>query len=107
MPAPQRWLIRAVVRDGDGLISLCVVDDGRGVEDEPTIDRAMTVGGRRDYDASDLGHFGIGLKAASVGQARELTVGSRAKGDVLREVLTPPSSPTRLTNPKGALLGVP
>lgn len=74
----SKILIR-FVRDGERLIGLCVVDDGRGM-DEPTIDLAMTVGGKRRYDVSDLGHFGIGLKAASLGQARILTVVSRPIG---------------------------
>lgn len=73
-----RVLIR-FVRDGDRLLGLCIVDDGRGM-DEATIDRAMTVGGRRNYEAGNLGHFGMGLKAASLGQARVLTVVSRANG---------------------------
>lgn len=74
----SRVLIR-FVRDGDRLLGLCIVDDGKGM-DEATIDRAMTVGGRRDYEPGNLGHFGMGLKAASLGQARVLTVVSRAKG---------------------------
>jgi hypothetical protein len=73
-----RVLIR-FVRDGDRLLGLCIVDDGKGM-DEAAIDRAMTVGGRRDYEPGNLGHFGMGLKAASLGQARVLTVVSRAKG---------------------------
>lgn len=73
-----RVLIR-FVRDGDGLIALCVVDDGRGMDDV-TIDQAMTVGGRRAYEDRDLGHFGVGLKAASLGQADSLSVLSRAAG---------------------------
>jgi Histidine kinase-, DNA gyrase B-, and HSP90-like ATPase len=68
------------IRSGHRLIGLCIVDDGKGM-DEPTIDRAMTVGGQRNYDATDLGHFGMGLKAASLGQARILTVISKARHD--------------------------
>lgn len=44
------------------------------------IDTAMTIGGRREYHGGDLGHFGLGLKAASFSQARSLTVLSRAVG---------------------------
>jgi hypothetical protein len=73
-----RILIR-IIREGGRLVSLCIVDDGRGM-DEATIDRAMTVGGDRIYTEGDLGHFGIGLKAASLGQAGSLTVASRMKG---------------------------
>lgn len=73
--AADRALIR-FVRDGDRLVALYVVDNGNGMDDD-TIDRAMTVGGQRPYDKTDLGHFGIGLKAASLGQADSLTVMSR------------------------------
>lgn len=72
----RRILVR-FVRGGDRLIGLCVVDDGRGMDDVE-IDKAMTVGGQRDYASGDLGHFGFGLKAASLGQADSLTLVSRA-----------------------------
>lgn len=67
------------VRRGARLVSLCVVDNGRGMRDDE-LDYAMALGKRRDYKTSDLGHFGLGLKAASLGQARSLTVISRTKG---------------------------
>lgn len=67
------------MRRGPRLVSLCVVDDGRGM-DASELDDAMALGKRRDYDPDDLGHFGLGLKAASLGQARSLTVISRAAG---------------------------
>lgn len=73
----DRVLIR-FVRDGNRLAALYVVDNGSGMDDE-TIDRAMTVGGQRSYEHGDLGHFGIGLKAASLGQADSLTVLSRGQ----------------------------
>lgn len=71
-------VIRFVKVDGR-LRSLCIADNGRGMTPSG-IDSAMTVGGRRDYDDTDLGHFGLGLKAASFSQARRLTVMSRAAG---------------------------
>jgi len=74
----SKVLIR-FIRDGRRLLALYVVDDGRGMGEE-AIDRAMTVGGRRNYANADLGHFGVGLKAASLGQAASLTVLSRALG---------------------------
>lgn len=67
------------IRDRSALVGLYVVDDGKGMSDAE-IDHAMTFGGRRNYVVSDLGHFGIGLKAASLGQAKMLTVVSRAAG---------------------------
>lgn len=76
--AAQRVLIR-FVRDGATLVAVCIIDDGRGMDDT-TIDKAMTVGGRRAYKEADLGHFGVGLKAASLGQADSLSVLSRASG---------------------------
>lgn len=76
--AGARKILIRIVREPHRLIGLWIVDDGRGM-DEQTIDRAMTIGGDRPYSAGDLGHFGVGLKAASLGQARILTVVSRAK----------------------------
>ncbi len=68
------------IRDRSALVGLYIVDDGLGMSDVE-IDNAMTFGGMREYRASDLGHFGIGLKAASLGQAKTLTVMSRAAGN--------------------------
>lgn len=67
------------IRDRTALVGLYIVDDGKGMSDSE-IDHAMTFGGKREYAASDLGHFGIGLKAASLGQAKTLTVFARAAG---------------------------
>ncbi|GGP50262.1 hypothetical protein GCM10010185_23070 [Saccharothrix coeruleofusca] len=71
-------LVRLIKVD-ERLTSLYVVDNGRGMSPD-VIDSAMTVGGRREYGDGDLGHFGLGLKAASFSQARNLTVMSRAAG---------------------------
>ena len=66
------------VEVGGTLASLVVVDDGDGMDDK-MIDEAMTVGKRRDYEDKALGHFGMGLKAASFSQADVLTVMSKKK----------------------------
>ncbi|MFC0568243.1 ATP-binding protein [Plantactinospora siamensis] len=71
-------LVRFVQR-GTRLVGLYVVDNGRGIEPD-RIDAAMTIGGQRTYTGEDLGHFGVGLKAASFSQAASLTVLSRAAG---------------------------
>jgi hypothetical protein len=68
-------VIRFVQRHGR-LCSLYVADNGRGIT-EDRIDSAMTVGGRREYEAGSLGKFGLGMKAASFSQARSLTVLTR------------------------------
>lgn len=89
LDAGARKVLIRFVRDRDDVIGLYIADDGRGMN-ETLIDRAMTLGGQRTYNEGDLGHFGIGLKAASLGQARSLTVVSRASGSaaVGRRLLT-------------------
>jgi hypothetical protein avisC_05692 len=66
---------------GGTLTGLLVTDDGKGM-DEAVIDAAMTFARRRDYGERDLGHYGLGLKAASLSQADVLDVLSRAVGGV-------------------------
>ncbi|MFF4560957.1 ATP-binding protein [Streptomyces sp. NPDC001435] len=66
------------LRDGDQLVSLLVVDDGKGMTDEE-LDVAMTVGGRRNYTDGALGMFGTGLKSASLSHASSVTVVSTTK----------------------------
>jgi DNA-directed RNA polymerase specialized sigma24 family protein len=51
-------------------------DDGHGMSMDQLLD-AMTLGKRREYAGTDLGHFGLGLKASSMSQARQLTVITR------------------------------
>lgn len=58
-------------------VGLQVIDNGRGM-DSDRLDRAMTYSGTRQYSDSDLGHFGVGLKAASLSQARTVLVYTRA-----------------------------
>ncbi|WP_328970285.1 ATP-binding protein [Streptomyces sp. NBC_00239] len=66
------------LRDGDRLVSLLVIDDGKGMTEEG-LDVAMTVGGRRDYGERALGMFGTGLKAASLSHASAVTVVSKTR----------------------------
>lgn len=71
-------LVRFVTRNGQST-GLEVIDDGTGM-DTVAIDGAMTYARKRDYEESALGHFGIGLKAASLSQADTLVVWSRRYG---------------------------
>lgn len=73
----KRILIRFVIAD-HRIQTFYVVDDGRGMS-RTEIDGAMTVGGSRTYSSTELGHFGLGLKAASFSQADSLTVISNAE----------------------------
>lgn len=61
--------------DGARLVEVHVVDNGMGMTDAE-LTSAMTIGQRRNYSPSDLGHFGMGLKSASLGHADVLTVWS-------------------------------
>lgn len=53
-----------------------IADNGTGMS--PTqLREALRYGAERDYDADDLGKFGLGLKTASTSQCYRLTVASR------------------------------
>ncbi len=60
------------------------LDDGRGMSEAELID-AMRIGSRSPRDSReprDLGRFGLGLKTASISQARSLTVATQTpEGD--------------------------
>jgi hypothetical protein len=71
-------LVRFVVRSG--LVArILVVDDGLGM-DSDRIDAAMQLGRPKQDSAGTLGHFGMGLKSASLSQASTFTVLSRSHG---------------------------
>jgi hypothetical protein len=59
-----------------------IVDDGHGMDDQ-TLENGMRIGARdprAKRAPADLGRFGLGLKTASLSQARCLTVASRCEG---------------------------
>jgi hypothetical protein len=72
----SRVSIRLLTQD-DRLVEIEILDNGRGMG-EKRITRAMTIGHRRQYVETDLGHFGMGLKAASFSHSDVLTVWSRS-----------------------------
>lgn len=74
----QHVLVR-FVQAGPQLTALRVIDDGRGMH-SATIASAMRYGRGRTYSGREQGHFGVGLKAASLSQADTLTVVSGAAG---------------------------
>jgi hypothetical protein len=55
---------------------IIISDDGRGMS-AVGISEALRFGTRRNYHRGELGRFGLGLKTASLSQARSLTVCSR------------------------------
>lgn len=95
------------VRSGLRLLRLCIADDGRGMTADQ-IRTAMQFAARREYGRNDLGMFGVGLKTASLSQAENVIVASRALGcesvarrwtksgikehDWQLDILTPPSA---------------
>lgn len=76
--AGARDVVIHFLRDEDRLVSLLVIDDGKGMTEED-LDVAMTVGGRRDYASEALGMFGTGLKSASLSHASAVTVVSKTR----------------------------
>ena len=63
----------------DRLAQVEVLDNGKGM-DANSVNAAMTIGHQRAYTEGDLGHFGMGLKAASFGHSDVLTVWSSKYG---------------------------
>src|SRR6266403_2156956 len=53
-----------------------IADNGIGMS-VSELKEAMRYGAERDYDADDLGKFGLGLKTASMSQCQRLSVASR------------------------------
>jgi len=74
----SRVLIRFLETNG-AVTGLQVIDNGDGM-DSDQIDSAMAYARKRAYGDSDQGHFGLGLKAASLSQADTLNVYSRKYG---------------------------
>lgn len=62
---------------GDPWVS--IADNGNGMS-SAGIDESLRFGSKRRYEEEDLGKFGLGLKTASLSQARRVTVASRACG---------------------------
>lgn len=63
--------------------SVSLMDDGLGMT-RPALINAMRMGSQSPLEeraGTDLGRYGLGLKTASISQARSLTVASRVSGD--------------------------
>ena len=56
-----------------------VSDDGSGMSTHGVLE-ALRFGSRRGYEPGELGRYGLGLKTASLSQARRITVVSRRTG---------------------------
>lgn len=75
---------RHIAIDGDVIDGkfLAVLDDGRGMSPEIAREALRLAGSVGDREDSDLGRFGLGLKTASLSQARCLTVVTKRAGTV-------------------------
>lgn len=62
---------------------LRIADNGTGMSGT-TITEAMRFGTEREYEAGELGKFGLGLKTASLSQCSRFTVASRIDKDTRR-----------------------
>lgn len=74
----SRVSIRLLTRN-ERLTQVEVLDNGKGM-DAAAANAAMTIGHQREYIDGDLGHFGMGLKAASFGHSDVLTMWSTQYG---------------------------
>jgi signal transduction histidine kinase len=74
-------LVRLILRR-DGRLDLVIRDDGQGM-DSQVLREAMRFGSDISGELRRLGKFGLGLKLASLSQARSLTVIS-SRGKTLR-----------------------
>lgn len=86
--ARARHVLVRFMQNGMRVTALRVIDDGCGMGD-PEVDAAVRYGVGRDHESSDQGHFGVGLKAASLSQADGLAIYSRAaEHDAVGRLLT-------------------
>lgn len=88
----SRVLVRFLESSG-AVTGLQVIDNGRGM-DSDQIDSAMEYARKRAYGQIDQGHFGLGLKAASLSQADTLNVYSRTYGALAAGRTIEASDPT-------------
>lgn len=75
-----------IVIEFDGSASrVFIADDGSGMSTNG-VHEALRFGSRRGYGNSELGRYGLGLKTASLSQARKITVVSRRAGGTPRPI---------------------
>mgnify|MGYP005982989081 CR=1 FL=1 len=77
--AGARHILVQFLTSDKAVEGLMIIDDGVGM-DAAKLDAAMRYGQKREYGVDALGHFGVGMKAASMSQADRLTVFSRKIG---------------------------
>src|SRR6266404_6526845 len=73
-------LVRFVIKR-DAPLDVVIYDDGKGM-DEATLREAMRFGADVSQEIQRLGKFGLGLKLASLSQAKEVSVLTAKNGDI-------------------------
>ena len=71
-----------IIVDFDEL-RVSIVDNGKGMDDPTHFESMKVASETRAYSKDDLGKYGTGMKAASLSQARCLTVATRKRGENL------------------------
>ena len=79
--AGARDVLIRLVYDRKGIQRIFIVDNGRGMSEE-VLRKAMRFGSTLKHEQTDLGKYGIGLKAASLSQCEQFAVITRANGRV-------------------------
>ncbi|HWA09483.1 MAG TPA: ATP-binding protein [Chthoniobacteraceae bacterium] len=79
--ANARNILVRLIQRNDGALDLAIMDDGEGMS-SVRLKEAMRFGSDLTQEIERLGKFGLGLKLASLSQAKELRVVSKAKGAV-------------------------
>jgi len=74
----QRVLVRLIMKP-DGFLDLAILDNGQGM-DANTLKEAMRFGSDVSQEIQRLGKFGLGLKLASLSQAKEVGVVTAQNG---------------------------
>lgn len=77
--AEAKNILIRFIRTDDQIRRVLILDDGHGLNDSE-ISKAMQVGSSVGKSKASLGKYGIGLKSASLNQARSVSVLSISKG---------------------------
>lgn len=93
-------LLRFLEQEG-AIVGLRLIDNGDGM-DGAGLDDAMTFARKRNYAPGALGHFGLGLKAASLSQADVLRVYSKMVGAQPAGRVITAAEPTRVADMDGS-----
>lgn len=73
LDAEARNVLVRLVRSDEKVLRVLICDDGKGMSEDKLLE-AMRFGSRFEKTSHELGKYGVGLKTASLSQARTVTV---------------------------------